>query len=89
VHSYDAGAAWENLALQGAAMGLVVHGMMGFDYDKARIALAVPDDYAVEAMIAIGHPGDPAALPENLQKIEAPSQRKPLTELVREGKFSF
>src|SRR6187402_2128065 len=26
VHVYDAGAAWENLALQGTAMGLVVHG---------------------------------------------------------------
>lgn len=89
VHSYDTGAAWENLALQGAAMGLVVHGMMGFDYDKARATLAVPDDYAVEAMAAIGHPGDPATLPEALQKIEAPSQRKPVSELVREGKFSF
>jgi len=89
VHSYDAGAAWENLALQGAAMGLVVHGMMGFDYEQARAMLAVPDDYAVEAMIAIGHPGDPATLPEALRKIEAPSQRKPVSELVREGKFSF
>ncbi|HEY5935776.1 MAG TPA: nitroreductase family protein, partial [Kofleriaceae bacterium] len=29
VHSFDTGAAFENLALQGAAMGLVVHGMMG------------------------------------------------------------
>ena len=89
MHSYDTGAAWENLALQGAAMGLVVHGMMGFDYDKARASLAVPDDYAVEAMIAIGHPGDPGTLPEALQKIETPSQRKPVSELVREGKFSF
>lgn len=89
VHSFDTGAAWENLALQGCAMGLVVHGMMGFDSAKARTALAVPDDYAVEAMIAIGHPGDPATLPEALQKIEAPSQRKPITELVREGAFSF
>jgi nitroreductase len=30
-HSYDAGAAWENLALQGTMRGLVVHGMAGFD----------------------------------------------------------
>ena len=36
VHLFDAGAAWENLALQAAAMGLVSHGMMGFDFDKAR-----------------------------------------------------
>jgi hypothetical protein len=37
VHTYDAGAAGENLALQGGAMGLVVHGMMGFDYGRARV----------------------------------------------------
>ena len=54
VHSFDAGAAWENLALQGAHDGIVVHGMGGFDYDKAQQVLAIPDDYQVEAMIAIG-----------------------------------
>ena len=89
VHTFDAGAAWENLALQGCSMGLVVHGMMGFDYDRAKSALAVPDDYAVEAMVALGHPGEPSTLPESLRKIEAPSQRKPVAELVREGQFSF
>lgn len=89
VHTYDAGAAWENLALQGCAMGLVVHGMMGFDYGRAKTALAVPDDYTVEAMIAIGHPGNPDELPEALRKIETPSARKPVSELVREGPFAF
>ncbi|MEO6028862.1 MAG: nitroreductase family protein [Candidatus Binatia bacterium] len=89
VHSFDAGAAFENLALQGGSMGLVVHGMMGFDYDRAKSALEVPDDYAVEAMVAIGHPGDPNDLPEGLRKIEAPSQRKPVAEISREGTFAF
>jgi nitroreductase len=37
-HSFDTGAAWENLALQGWLKGLVVHGMQGFDYDRARTA---------------------------------------------------
>jgi nitroreductase len=89
VHTFDAGAAWENLALQGCSMGLVVHGMMGFDYGRAKTALQVPDDYAVEAMVAIGHPGDPNDLPEALRKIEAPSQRKPIEEITREGTFAF
>jgi nitroreductase len=89
VHTFDTGAAFENLALQGCSMGLVVHGMMGFDYDRAKAALAVPDDYAVEAMVALGHPGDPADLPEALRKIEAPSQRKPVAEFTREGPFAF
>lgn len=89
VHSFDAGAAFENLALQGCSMGLVVHGMMGFDYDRAKSVLQVPDDYAVDAMIALGHPGDPADLAEGLRKIEAPSQRKPIGEISREGHFAF
>ena len=35
-HSFDAGAAWENLALEGSARNLVVHGMQGFDYKNAK-----------------------------------------------------
>ena len=89
VHTFDAGAAFENLALQGAAMGLVVHGMAGFDRDKARATLGVPDDYDVEAMVAVGHPGDPAELPSALQVRETPSGRKDVGEFIREGPFAF
>jgi nitroreductase len=89
VHTFDTGAAFENLALQGTAMSLVIHGMAGFDRDKARSALRVPDDYAVEAMIAIGRPGDPADLTPELREREQPSGRKPVNEIVREGLFSF
>jgi nitroreductase len=89
VHTFDTGAAFENLALQGAAMGLVVHGMAGFDRDKARTALKVPDDYQVEAMIALGRPGDPEKLPQELRERETPSPRKPVAQLVREGPFAF
>jgi nitroreductase len=89
VHTFDTGAAFENLALQGAAMGLVVHGMAGFDREKARTALGVPDDYAVEAMITLGRPGDPAELPPELRDREKPTGRKPVAQLVREGGFAF
>lgn len=89
VHTFDSGAAFENLALQGAAMGLVVHGMAGFDYDKTRAALQVPDDYTVEAMFAVGRPGDPETLPLELKEREIPSGRKAVGEFVREGVFGF
>ena len=56
-HTYDTGAAWENLALQGTLRGLVVHGMAGFDYARAKVALDIPDDFKVEAMAAVGSPG--------------------------------
>src|SRR5712692_8111069 len=59
VHVFDSGLAFENLALQGTATGLVVHGMQGFDFEKARKTLSVPDDYAVCAMFAVGRPGNP------------------------------
>jgi nitroreductase len=89
VHTFDAGAAFENLALQGAAMDLVVHGMAGFNRNTARTSLQVPDDYEVEAMIAIGKPGDVNELPEELRERETPSGRRPVGDFVREGKFSF
>jgi nitroreductase len=89
VHTFDTGAAFENLALQGTVMGLVVHGMAGFDRGKARTALQVPDDYDVEAMIAVGHPGDPSELPPPLQAREMPSGRKTVREIAREGLFGF
>ena len=88
VHTFDAGAAFENLALQGASMGLVVHGMAGFDRGKARATLRVPEDYEIEAMVAVGHPGDPADLPEALRGREVPSGRKPVAEIAREGPFA-
>jgi len=86
-HSFDTGAAWENLALQATALGLVAHGMQGFNYDRAREALGVPEHYAVEAMIAVGHPGDPADLPEALREREQPSGRKTIDEIAWEGPF--
>ena len=89
VHVYDSGLAYENLALQGAAMGLVVHGMAGFDFDKARTALSVPDDYAVCAMFAVGRPGDPDQLDAQMREYEKPSPRKPVREIICEGKFAF
>ncbi|MBI2666496.1 nitroreductase family protein [Candidatus Woesearchaeota archaeon] len=86
-HQYDTGAAWENLALEGSANGLVVHGMQGFDYEKARKDLNIPNEYTVLAMAAIGKPAEKESLPEGLAKIEVPSDRKPLKEIVMEGEF--
>lgn len=84
-HSYDAGAAWENLALQGNLRGYVVHGMQGFDYELARSSLNVPEGYTVEAMAAIGMPGNRADLPDDLQARESPNDRRKLTETICEG----
>ena len=86
-HQFDTGAAWENLAIQAVSQGLVTHAMAGFDYEKARRDLAVPDDYEVVAMVAIGKRGPKEKLSPELQTREIPNTRKPLSEIVMEGKF--
>jgi nitroreductase len=88
-HSFDTGAAWENLALQGSLKGLVIHGMQGFDYEQARTALNVPEGFQVEAMCAIGRPADPETLSEGLLVKETPSERRKLEETMCEGPFCF
>ena len=67
--------------------GFVAHGMQGFDSDKARQVLQVPEEYTVEAMVALGKPGKKEDLPERLQQREMPSGRKKLAEIVFEGGF--
>ncbi|MFO7568975.1 MAG: nitroreductase family protein, partial [Smithellaceae bacterium] len=88
-HSYDAGAAWVSFALMGSLKGFVVHGMQGFDYDRAKTVLGVPDDHQVEAMIAVGRPGKKEDLPDFLQDREFPSSRKETDRIVAEGAFLF
>lgn len=86
-HSFDTGAAWENLALQASLKNLVVHGMQGFDYEKAKTALKIPDDFRVEAMVVIGKPGKKEDLPQGLQERETPNDRRSLSEIAIEGPF--
>lgn len=89
VHTFDSGLASMNLMLQAAAMGAFAHGMAGFDRDKARADLKIPEDYSVEAMIALGWPGDPDSLPAELAQREVPTDRKKIIEIAREGPFTF
>ena len=89
VHTLDAGAAMQNLLLEGSALGLVAHAMAGFDRERARAELRIPADYAVEAMIAVGRPGDPAKLPADLREREIPTGRKSIDEFSCEGPFTL
>lgn len=86
-HSFDAGAAWQNLALQAWHMGYAAHGMSGVDFARAATELNVPDDYRIEAAIAIGRPAPAERLPDFLKEREVKSSRKPVAEIMRAGGF--
>jgi nitroreductase len=88
-HAFDTGAAWENFALQGTQRNLVVHGMQGFDYDRARSELKIPPEYEVDAIAVVGKAADAQQLPEDLRAREQPNDRRPLADTVRAGPFSF
>jgi nitroreductase len=80
---HDAGQALAHLMLQATALGLHAHAMAGFDHEKARKEIGIPDDYAIGAAVALGYVGNPDQLPEQLRKAEiAKRQRKPLREIA-------
>jgi len=85
---YDAGQAVAQLVLEATALGLVVHQMGGFDRQRARTALGIPDGYEPVAALALGYPGDAAELAPELRAREtAPRTRLPLRDLVFAGQW--
>lgn len=86
-HSFDAGAAWENLALEATARGYVSHGMNGYNKDEAIEVFDVPKIFRPEAMIAIGKRGKRENLPEEQVSKEVPNGRKDLNEIVFRNTF--
>jgi nitroreductase len=85
---FDTGAAWMSLALEAYKLGLITHGMGGFLEDKAYEVLNIPrEDFKVICAIAIGYQGDPNTLPAKYAESEHPNDRKPHSEVVKQGKF--
>jgi nitroreductase len=80
---HDVGQAAAHLALQATASGLAVHQMAGFDLSKARELFSIPEGFEPVAAIALGYPGEPEDLPEDLRAREsAPRTRLPFGEFV-------
>lgn len=75
-----------SLALQASLNEMVAHAMAGFDYEKAKELLELPNEYTVEAMVAIGRKCSIDVLPERMQKGETFSDRIPIKDFVFEGK---
>lgn len=86
-HSFDAGAAWAQLALQSTALGYQAHAMAGVHYDQLHSALKMPENYKAEIAVAIGKQTAPNNLPEALREREVPSGRLPLSAIASAGVF--
>lgn len=86
-HSFDAGSAWTSFAHQALLLGWHTHGIGGFDRDAARALLAIPDDFAIETMVAIGRIGGLDTLHADFHGRETPSDRRPLDETVFAGRL--
>lgn len=83
---HDTGMAVGNLLAQATADGLFVHQMGGFDVEKARKDLGLPENHDPVAMVAIGYYGDQSTADQALKDREKrPRARKRLDEFVFHG----
>lgn len=73
---YDVGAANALLSLQATHVGLNVHQMGGYNKQVLIDNLNIPDTHEPTVVMAIGYPGDPESLNDNLKVCEtAPRER--------------
>ena len=84
---HDTGIATGFLMLQAASLGILAHGMAGFDAAKARELYGIPETHEAVAAIGLGYPGDEKGAPEELIKRNARKGRKPLDSFVYEGRW--
>ncbi|MGM0647425.1 MAG: nitroreductase family protein [Bacteroidota bacterium] len=77
---HDTGMAVGNLLAQATSMGIYVHQMGGYDREKARDNLHLPEDHAPVAMIALGY-----RQPNEERK---PLDRNAISSFVYKGQWS-
>jgi nitroreductase len=89
---YDTGQAVAHLTIQASALDIAAHQMGGFDRDKARQIFAIPEDFVLGAVIALGYEGDPASLSDEKYRerhVNPVRERKPLGEIFLSGGDHF
>ena len=85
---HDVGIASGLLAAQATAYGIGVHMMAGFDRERAKTELAIPDGFEAVAAMALGYPEEPGNMPDaERERLEAPRTRKPLSDMLFLGQF--
>jgi nitroreductase len=83
---HDIGLAMANLTFQATVDGVDVHQMAGVLPDKAKQLFGIPDGWEALTGVAVGYPGDPNTLSEQLRDRElAERTRKPAASFVFSG----
>lgn len=84
---HDTGIATGFLMLQAAALGVMAHGMAGFDAGRARELYGIPESHEPVAAIGVGYPGDAQSAPEALRQRNQPKPRRTLSQFVFAGRW--
>src|ERR1700691_1745116 len=84
---HDTGIATGFLMLQAASLGVLAHGMAGFDPAKARELYAIPESHEAVAAIGLGYPGEEQGASEELRKRNQHRPRRTLNQFVFAGRW--
>jgi len=82
---FECGLATENMVLQAVSLGLAAHILGGFKAGELKKVLALPSDYLIPVLVAIGQRSEAAAAtlpPKQKQQETAPRERIPLEQIV-------
>ena len=80
---HDIGLAACQLVLQATVLGYATHQMAGIEAEKIREVYGVPEVFDPVTGIAVGYPGDPDTLPDDLREMELEARtRRPFDEFV-------
>jgi nitroreductase len=84
---HDTGIATGYLMLEAVSLGLLAHGMAGFDPEKARELYGIPEGHEAVAAIGLGYPGDESGAPEELRTRNQRRPRRTLDQFVFAGRW--
>lgn len=87
---HDLGLAVGNMSIMAQSLGISLHPMGGFDFEKAREVLNIPDQLEPVTMIAIGYGGMTGNLPLDIFKMETIERvRKEIDEIAFSKPFDL
>ena len=84
----DIGLTTQNMLLQAVHLGLMGHPTAGWNEDKLKEILKIPQDYRIGTVIFFGYEGDIESLDErNREKEERPRTRNPVSDIAHWSKW--